>query len=315
MKQCTFTDTRRKRKANDEKDSSEDRDDSVHAEKRRTSNGAENGVSHRHATWGNDMPTDSFFELRNAQFQPQNARVAQSEDPRLAEVAALNAKEYPNDPAVRMDSNIAGMVFAAPIHSQRDALDSLVHAAAVSKRADEENAQKGSARTADAHNRGMISKHPAMSYIMDPQGQVDPQAERGLLAWKSCHFVKLQWFTEVEGVEYVHHFYDQLAPLTPIEIPNFRDVKTHPRLLLEEPLLATTILTIASRSLPLEGQGAEMRRYDIHNNLWKTLKGSIDRMSWGQDYFGVCIVDDGFLHSQPGQSTPQVLRSMGMVER
>jgi hypothetical protein len=74
--------------------------------------------------------------------------------------------------------------------------------------------------------------------------------------------------------------------MTPIELPKFRSPADHFSLLTEEPMLAVTMLTLASRHMPLTGQGAQSRAFSIHANLWSYLRGMIERLFWGQELFG-----------------------------
>lgn len=46
------------------------------------------------------------------------------------------------------------------------------------------------------------------------------------------------------------------------------------------------MLTIASRHMQLQGNGATSRAYSIHEKLWSYLRGMIERLFWGQEEFG-----------------------------
>lgn len=81
-------------------------------------------------------------------------------------------------------------------------------------------------------------------------------------------------------------YYQHLAPLTPIIIPDFSHPSTHRSLLTDEPVLAVTLLTTASRHMKPKGDGAYSRAFYIHDRLWSYLRGMIERVFWGQDKFG-----------------------------
>lgn len=92
-------------------------------------------------------------------------------------------------------------------------------------------------------------------------------------------------------------YYEHLAPLSPIVIPDFSPPSRHRALLTEEPVLAVTMLTTASRHMKPKGDGANTRAFYIHDRLWAYLRGMIERLFWGQDKFG----------SNPGGSNPRSL--------
>ncbi|OAX81666.1 hypothetical protein ACJ72_03989 [Emergomyces africanus] len=137
-------------------------------------------------------------------------------------------------------------------------------------------------------------------------------------AWSRFRFIRAGWFSVDEAMGYIAYYYEHLAPLSPIVIPNYSSPATHLTLLTEEPVLTVTMLTIASRHMPLTGNGANSRAHSIHEKLWSYLRGMIERLFWGQEKF-----DGGTLPSQmpkfsfaPGQSNASNghLRSLGSIE-
>ncbi|EEQ89924.2 C6 transcription factor [Blastomyces dermatitidis ER-3] len=136
--------------------------------------------------------------------------------------------------------------------------------------------------------------------------------------WSRFRFIRAGWFSVDEAMGYIAYYYEHLAPLSPIVIPNYSSPSMHLTLLTEEPVLTVTMLTIASRHMPLTGNGANSRAYSIHEKLWSYLRGMIERLFWGQEKF-----DGGTLPSQmpkfsftPGQSNASNghLRSLGTIE-
>ncbi|KFA61966.1 hypothetical protein S40285_07798 [Stachybotrys chlorohalonatus IBT 40285] len=113
-----------------------------------------------------------------------------------------------------------------------------------------------------------------------------PGYQTALKAWGRFRFVRAGWFTAQEAIEYIDYYYKYLSPLTPISPPTFSNPASHTTLLLEEPILTVTLLTISSRYRELKGTGGHARSYAIHEQLWKYLQGMIERCLWGQEAFG-----------------------------
>ncbi|KAL8998294.1 MAG: hypothetical protein Q9169_002608 [Polycauliona sp. 2 TL-2023] len=124
----------------------------------------------------------------------------------------------------------------------------------------------------------------------------------------------LQSRTEVDVAEICSSYYDYLDPQTPISPPDFRSPTTHPRFLNEEPMLAITMLTIASRYKQLAGPGAESRSYMVHERLWSYLQNMITRMFWGQEQFGGGFCGAGMKKLPPRSAIKGGLRTMGTIE-
>lgn len=88
----------------------------------------------------------------------------------------------------------------------------------------------------------------------------------------------------------------------------------------EEPILAVTLLTIASRYRKLPGTGGECRASAIHEQLWTYLRGMIERVIWGQEAFGGGFCGSGADESQTSSTAPWrglrkgSLRTLGTIE-
>lgn len=119
-------------------------------------------------------------------------------------------------------------------------------------------------------------------------------------------------------------YFENLAPLSPIVLPDFSHPTKHIAMLTEEPVLTVALLTIASRHMKLTGNGANSRAYSIHEKLWSYLKGMIERLFWGQEKFANSKVPAGYskprqftLSNPPSSSQADMggnLRSLGTVE-
>ncbi|KAI5300041.1 hypothetical protein KEM56_002792 [Ascosphaera pollenicola] len=138
--------------------------------------------------------------------------------------------------------------------------------------------------------------------------------------WSRFRFIRAGWFSVDEAMDYISYYYQHLAPLSPIVIPDFNPPSTHHQLLTEEPILAVTMLTIASRHMKLSGNGASTRAYSIHEMLWSYLRRMIERLFWGQERFGNTNPSKGLKRDssvpiamgQAKRAGP--LRSLGTVE-
>ncbi|PWY94143.1 hypothetical protein BO94DRAFT_621583 [Aspergillus sclerotioniger CBS 115572] len=133
----------------------------------------------------------------------------------------------------------------------------------------------------------------ADSQLPDGRGQADPSETAqdpgfvdAVKAWSRLRFVRAGWLSVEEAMAYVAYYYEHLAPLSPIVIPDFSSPSTHRTLLTDEPVLAVTILTTASRHRKPKGDGAYTRAFYIHDRLWSYLRGMIERLFWGQEKFG-----------------------------
>ena len=136
--------------------------------------------------------------------------------------------------------------------------------------------------------------------------------------WGKMRLVKVGFLTAQEAMRYVEYFYSELQPMTPVVVRQYRQPSNHGALLTQEPVLALTILAIASRYMNLTGHAAKSRSYAIHAQLWDSLRSKIQRLLWGQEQFGGGFTGAGsakLRETAPGQLTwPGSLRTFGTVE-
>ncbi|KAJ5370654.1 uncharacterized protein N7496_006746 [Penicillium cataractarum] len=145
----------------------------------------------------------------------------------------------------------------------------------------------------------------------------DPGFLDAVRAWSRLRFVRAGWMTVEEGMEYVAYYYENLAPMSPVVTPDYSQPSTHRVLLTDEPVLAVTILTIASRHLKPKGDGASTRAFYIHDRLWSYLRGMIERLFWGQEKFDAQGGRPRSLDLASGAGGPTSkgnLRALGTVE-
>ncbi|KAI5307369.1 proline dehydrogenase [Ascosphaera pollenicola] len=144
--------------------------------------------------------------------------------------------------------------------------------------------------------------------------------EEALQVWSKLRFVRSGLFTAAEALEMVNYFHTNLAPFTPISSSPFQDPATHEMLLDEEPILAATILMLASRYMKFSGRGAVSRGYVVHEQLWRYLQDMISRMIFGQEQFKAAHMPDNdssvpHLHDTIGSSVHLGgLRTLGTCE-
>ncbi|KAI9894371.1 MAG: hypothetical protein M1814_003127 [Vezdaea aestivalis] len=159
---------------------------------------------------------------------------------------------------------------------------------------------------------------PALSDAVE-----DSEFQTALKAWAKFRFIRAGWFSAREAIAYVDYFYTYLAPLTPINPPDFQAPATHATMISDEPILTVTLLTVSSRYMRLQGPGGLSRSYAIHEKLWTYLRGMIERMIWGQEQFGgglraAAMMDDS--EDQTSSTAPWRgarkgnLRTLGTVE-
>ncbi|KAH6874051.1 hypothetical protein B0T10DRAFT_449475 [Thelonectria olida] len=94
-------------------------------------------------------------------------------------------------------------------------------------------------------------------------------------AWESTHIVREGCLTAAEAIDYTYYFYEYMAPLTPVLLPILGNPETHVALLTDEPILAVTLLTIASRYRTASNVDGLRRSRTIHEKLWSHLRGLI----------------------------------------
>lgn len=126
-----------------------------------------------------------------------------------------------------------------------------------------------------------------------------------LQPWANLRFVRTGLFTAEEALDMFNYFHTYLAPFTPICSSSFQDPSMHQRLLEEEPILACTILMLASRYMRFSGPGAVSRGFMIHERLWNHLQGMISRMIFGQEQFTSGANDNGTYADPPSGSASE----------
>jgi hypothetical protein len=78
-------------------------------------------------------------------------------------------------------------------------------------------------------------------------------------------------------------FFVYFAPLSAIDISQFREHEDHTALVYDEPLLCCALLVISSRAFILPGAGATTRSHNIHQRLWQYYELLLKRVVLGQE--------------------------------
>jgi hypothetical protein len=333
-KDCFFTETRRKRKADD--DGQRELSEEYVARNRRSivdgrglqrNGGSGDGIDDE-----DDRDYDLYDETQVADGgQPGGTAGKRSSLPlnRTSRPTGLwvpDGRPQKNTIEGREVKNeTAAALFKSPIHNPGDALHLLVDAVArtgdLQRQSQEKSDDKKRQASTLNRERGSGSSHDVSMMAIDPAianstGRDGVEAEglkEALQAWSRFRFVRAGWLTAREAVAYIDHFYDHMATLTPIAPPDFRSYASHPKLLSEEPMLTMTLLSISSRYMNLKGPAARSRSFQVHEQLWMYTQGMITRMFWGQEQFGGGFCGAG---SSKGLGTSKgVLRSLGSIER
>ena len=292
-KECFFTETRRKRKNEDEEA------EAIAAAAAAASVRRTHGFSGGEVDGGRDEEYDE-------------GAVAEEDGPPPAKRKSMTSLKGKSR---EVKNETAAALFQQPISNPADALHLLVHAVAktedLARRTGSEN---GPTERGGAPKARMKHKEIPLNVIdpaitgMNSRREDQIGVEEALQAWSRLRFVRAGWLTARECMLYINCWYKNLSPLTPITPPDFSAPQDHPRLLTEEPLLAVTLLTIATRYMPLAGPGGKTRAFMIHEKMTTYLQGMIARMWWGQEQFGGGFCGAGASRGRRG------LRSLGCVE-
>jgi hypothetical protein len=182
-----------------------------------------------------------------------------------------------------MKSQAAEHVLRPSIETSQKSFSLILNAASAIESGDDKNPAPEQQRSM----HGPRSSGPRLNQDGTPMSQHQlAEYNKALDVWNSMVFVRSDFFSAEEAMAYVEYFYDQLQSMTPVVIPDYRHHTKHQMLLTEEPILALTILTIASRHMRLSGFSELSRRYHIHENLWRSLTSKVQRLLWGQEQFG-----------------------------
>ncbi|KAH8880446.1 hypothetical protein GQ53DRAFT_538315 [Thozetella sp. PMI_491] len=301
-KECFFSATRRKRKVDDPEDELE-QDEYIIRNGRKQLRASEAAFDRR-------LYSDVPLTPGGTHGRSRPLRRPGTEEPTEDYDRASTGRDLDEDePNTQLENLEAQSVMRTGMYGPHDALD-LLYKAATNKHDEELHQATPSSmsttqgpvrpdalrksshhREASIHPRQISRQDNAVDPAIDPAlTKRDPADDLGygeaLKAWARFRFVRAGWFTAQEAIDYIDYYYEYLSPLTPISPPTFRNPASHVTLLTEEPILAVTLLTIATRYRRLQGTGAHCRSHAIHEQMWQYLRSMIERVIWGQEAFG-----------------------------
>ncbi|KAL0929747.1 uncharacterized protein CTRU02_215390 [Colletotrichum truncatum] len=99
--------------------------------------------------------------------------------------------------------------------------------------------------------------------------------------WKKVILIKKGVLTKLEVIEYLDFYFNVLWPLRPIVHGFYSDRTRYALLAVEEPLLLTCLVTLASRYHTLQGPYGQIRSERIHWQAWKFLQKYLQSALWG----------------------------------
>ncbi|KAF7545561.1 hypothetical protein G7Z17_g9088 [Cylindrodendrum hubeiense] len=155
------------------------------------------------------------------------------------------------------------------IHNTSDALDLLTFAATGSQGHHNHSA----AHVDESHTP------PIDASIHDAAND----AKKIAAAWNGFVLIRRGVVSQQEVVEYLDFFFECLWPLKPVIPSYYRNKVNYSLLALEEPLLLTCIVTLASRYFNLSGGHGEIRSERIHWRSWLLLQRFLQSVMWGSN--------------------------------
>ena len=329
-KECFFSATRRKRRAEDEAPEVGVVGDDDYTARNGRKRVAYQGRSHRtvrHDAGGALGLSSPSIDSREGSYDPNDSSTPGQPGPYYNDATESSTGDGHEQ---EIGNETAAALFKPPINTPNDAFNLLIQASAHTGDIDSQvaNAKDAQRKLSPTNNRhaGAVDDQPVrhgrahplpndtkntnidpiLNSIPRSIQEPDPSAE-ALSAWSKLRFVRAGWFTAQEARDYVEYFYENLLPLIPVRPPDLRSRQAE--LLDEEPMLTVTILTIAARYKKLSGPGKEARTIMVHEKLWAYLQNMVTRMFWGQERYG-----GGFSGAARKPSGQRGLRSIGTVE-
>ena len=324
-KECFFSATRRKKRAADSGTAGDDVEPADYeirgGRKRLKDDGVAESVDSD--TRSVNSPVPAFIP------QPLTPGGSTGRRQPLRRPLSTSQTPYRDDEAdAHVNSHTAALLQTAELHNGHDAFNVLIEAATHHRAgtvSDVGRYPSSLPTPVDVDQPSRPAPKPPVSHVsIDPAIMHQPQSATftspshyasAHAAWSRFRFVRNGWFSVKEGMDYIEYFYTYMSPLTPIALPDYRGPDKHAALLENEPMLAVTMLMIASRYMTLSGPGAQGRSHSIHARLWPFFQRIIDRIVWGRELSGTTLDAD---ETQPGCDvnplTRKGLLTLGTVE-
>ncbi|KAM5360960.1 hypothetical protein ACJZ2D_013414 [Fusarium nematophilum] len=216
------------------------------------------------------LPGNVENETRRIRQESENDRgratVEQSPGPKenIPHGASRPAGEFERPVTTALDARTR--LVSTHIHNAADALDLLTFAASGSQ-------GYNNASSTPANESQMSSALPSTVYGASNARRTNP--------WNGFVLIRKGVVSQQEVMEYLDFFFDRLWPLKPVVPSYYRNRAVYMQLAVEEPLLVTCLVTLASRYFPLSGSHGEIRSERIHWQTWKFLQRFLQSVMWG----------------------------------
>ncbi|OJD38570.1 c6 transcription factor [Diplodia corticola] len=154
-----------------------------------------------------------------------------------------------------------------------------VHAPAAAS--DDSAAEPGHGRPADAASSSTATvpdQHPSPWDASAIEASLHSQH---VSAWAQFALCRDGWISPREAEFLLQCYFDRMNPLYPVVDETYQHSSRRHGLLVDEPVLCTAILTVASRYAWLDGTPASSRAHEIHSFLFKQAQQAIHQSLWG----------------------------------
>lgn len=200
---------------------------------------------------------------------------------------ALGGSQSQVSPANRSVTSMSDRMVSTVVTNSADAMNLLFNSA---------GPKEAQSTQADSHVLPQVTRAVevvgfTITTLSDPDDDI-------LDIWDKCRFVRQGWFTAQEAVSYIDlydpihrrdswtdqtRFHEKIAPLSAIDLSEFRPHTGHHKLVFEEAMLCCTILMISSRIFTLPGAGGVSRSHNVHRRLWNYCELLLKRVLLGQE--------------------------------
>ncbi|OOQ83284.1 hypothetical protein PEBR_35300 [Penicillium brasilianum] len=173
-----------------------------------------------------------------------------------------------------------------PVHNHTDALNALLRAArspSPTKRPIGPQTGASVPRGSTARPAEHASSRHSRAYGAVSLSNLQLRCE-STDAWKKCWLVRNNWLRAGEAAWYISQFFKTLAPMTPILSDYFDDPSTHELLVVYEPILCYTILSISSMYHCPSEEYASPGSALIHSKSWSIVKSLCTRVFWAEEH-------------------------------
>ncbi len=171
-------------------------------------------------------------------------------------------------------------ILSAQLHNPNDALDLLTFTATDEQ---EQGRTPGESQAADLSKTATPSVAAAGDALLELRHPVDSAVDSDG-TWEKFVLIRKGVLTKTEVIEYLDFYFNSMWALRPMVHPFYRNRSRYSLLVVEEPLLSVSLVTLASRYHYLSGSHGEIRSERIHWQAWKFLRKYLQSALWGSPY-------------------------------